>query len=75
MVIAIRAAHEMALRATAYPADALHGLGWNEKRHYQQSGALTAVGSVSDSRVVPATARCSADTLEQLFAWSYRDES
>jgi hypothetical protein len=31
VVMAVSAAHEMALRTTAHPADVLNGLGWHEK--------------------------------------------
>ncbi len=35
VVIAVGAAHEMALRTTAHPADVLNGLGWHERCPYQ----------------------------------------
>src|ERR1035441_7771148 len=48
VVVAVGAAHEMALRATAHPADVLNGLGWHGESPYQQWGALTAVVSISE---------------------------
>src|SRR5271167_4475301 len=47
IVIAVGAAHEMALRATAHPADVLNGLNWHGSVPIDSCGALTAV--VGDS--------------------------
>src|SRR5271157_86937 len=48
VIIAVGTAHEMALRATAHPADVLNGLGWHGMCPYRQWGTLTAVDSVSE---------------------------
>src|SRR3974390_1787656 len=48
VVIAVGAAHEMALRAAAHPADVLNGLSWHGGFPYRQWGALTTVVSVSE---------------------------
>src|ERR1035441_3174806 len=47
VVIVVGAAHEMALRAAAHPADVLNGLSWHGMCPYRQSGALGAVVSFS----------------------------
>src|SRR5271169_3321552 len=47
VIIAVGTAHEMALRATAHPADVLNGLNWHGSVPIDSCGALTAV--VGDS--------------------------
>ena len=48
IVIAVGAAHEMALRAAAHPADVLNGLDWHGGVPIDGCRALTAVVSVSE---------------------------
>ena len=47
VIIAVGAAHEMALRSTAHPADVLNGLSWHGGVPINSCGALTVVVSAS----------------------------